>query len=379
MRILAVDIGTGTQDIILFDSSRQPENCFKLVMPAPTQTLAGRVRAATRENRPIVLTGSLMGGGPVGWAIEDHLKSGLAVYAEPAAARTFNDDLDRVRAIGVTILDASGDGPGEALVLKLGDLDLVSIAAAFAAFGVTPDWDGVAVAVLDHGEAPPGVSDREFRFAHIRRVAEAAGVPRPTRRHNPLLAFAYTRDDLPSHLTRMAAVASSVPQELPLVLLDTGAAAGLGALLDPRVAAHRNTLLVNVGNMHTLATHLVSGRLAGILEHHTGRLTEGRLADLLRSFVGRSLGHAEVAADHGHGCYLGPALPARGKPFVSVTGPRRSAMSAMLGGPGFAAGSPYFAVPYGDMMTAGCWGLVRAFAHRYPRWSEEIIAALVRV
>jgi uncharacterized protein (DUF1786 family) len=32
MQLLAVDIGTGTQDILLFDTDFQPENCFKLVM-----------------------------------------------------------------------------------------------------------------------------------------------------------------------------------------------------------------------------------------------------------------------------------------------------------------------------------------------------------
>ena len=36
MQILAVDIGTGTQDVLLFDSSRSPENCLKMVMPSPT-------------------------------------------------------------------------------------------------------------------------------------------------------------------------------------------------------------------------------------------------------------------------------------------------------------------------------------------------------
>jgi len=33
MRILAVDIGTGTQDILLFDSSKRVENCVKMIMP----------------------------------------------------------------------------------------------------------------------------------------------------------------------------------------------------------------------------------------------------------------------------------------------------------------------------------------------------------
>ena len=41
MQILTVDIGTGTQDILLFDSERAPENCLKLVMPSPTLLIGG--------------------------------------------------------------------------------------------------------------------------------------------------------------------------------------------------------------------------------------------------------------------------------------------------------------------------------------------------
>ncbi|MER3515433.1 MAG: pyruvate formate lyase-activating protein, partial [Chloroflexota bacterium] len=42
MRILAVDVGTGTQDILLYDSDVELENCLKLVMPAPTMLIARR-------------------------------------------------------------------------------------------------------------------------------------------------------------------------------------------------------------------------------------------------------------------------------------------------------------------------------------------------
>ena len=46
-----------------------------------------------------------MGGGPCSWAVEDHRRAGLRVLATPDAARTFNDDLDRVgREMGVEII-----------------------------------------------------------------------------------------------------------------------------------------------------------------------------------------------------------------------------------------------------------------------------------
>jgi uncharacterized protein (DUF1786 family) len=370
MRILAVDIGTGTQDILLFDSSVQPENCYKLVLPAPTQIYARQIRQATAQRRAVVLSGVLMGGGPVSWALGDHLQAGLPVYATPDAARTLDDDLARVQAMGVHLLanpqEVSDDDA--ALRLELRDLHLAAIASALAAFGLEPQWDGLAVAVLDHGAAPPGVSDRVFRFEHIRNLAK---VPEPSQGCVGLLAFAYLREELPDYLTRMRAVAACAP-DVPLVLMDTGAAAALGALEDPAVQPHNDLLLVNCGNMHTLAVHLIDGRLVGLLEHHTGFLTTETLDDLLERLVTNALTNDEVFNAGGHGAYLaaGTASPVGTTcPYLAVTGPRRG----LLRGSRL---SPYFAVPHGDMMLAGCYGLVRACATKLQAWREEIEQAL---
>jgi uncharacterized protein (DUF1786 family) len=378
MRILSLDIGTGTQDIVLFDSEREPENCFKLIMPAPTQIVAARVREITAQRRGVALTGKLMGGGPVGWAVKDHLKAGLRAWAEPAAGRTFNDDLNEVRAMGVEILAEGESAPPDAVVLELKDLDLEAVGAALAAFGLEARYDGLAVGVLDHGEAPPGFSDRVFRFQHVERVVAAACATKTPKPEDGLLAFAYTPGDLPGYLTRLAAVTRGVPEGIPVALMDTGAAAGLGSLQDRTVRRHRNLVLVNVGNMHTLATHIVNGRLSGIMEHHTGRLTPERLADLVERLAKGTLSGREVLDDRGHGCYTTSGGGAASRPFVAVTGPRRGLLAAGLRGGAFAPGSPYYAVPHGDMMTAGCWGLIRAYAHRYPAMSDSILAALAR-
>src|SRR5664279_5257638 len=104
MKILAVDIGTGTQDILLYDPNVDVENSFKLVLPSPTMIVREQIRATTRSRCGIVLTGVMMGGGPCAWAAEDHLRAGLPVYATPDAARTFNDDLEAVAQSGVTLL-----------------------------------------------------------------------------------------------------------------------------------------------------------------------------------------------------------------------------------------------------------------------------------
>ena len=81
MQILAVDVGTGTQDILLFDSARSPENCLKLVMPSPTMLVASAIRQATAAAHTLLLTGVTMGGGPSSWATEDHHRAGLPIPA----------------------------------------------------------------------------------------------------------------------------------------------------------------------------------------------------------------------------------------------------------------------------------------------------------
>src|SRR4051794_3081178 len=145
MKILAVDVGTGTQDILLFDTTKPVENCAKLVMPSATTIVANRIRKATAEGRPVVLSGVIQGGGPSHWALEDHLRAHLPAYATAEAAETFDDDLDKVREMGVMILedDEAKVRTGAHIVLR--DLDLEAIGAALKAFDVDPNVDGYAV------------------------------------------------------------------------------------------------------------------------------------------------------------------------------------------------------------------------------------------
>ena len=104
MKILTVDIGTGTQDIFLYDSNLDIENGFKLVLPSPTMMVHRRLKQALRFATPILLTGHQMGGGPSAWAIEEYARAGIPVYMTPSAATTLNDELDKVEALGIKIV-----------------------------------------------------------------------------------------------------------------------------------------------------------------------------------------------------------------------------------------------------------------------------------
>lgn len=366
MRILTVDVGTGTQDILLFDSERTPENCLKLVVPSPTLLLSRQVAAATAAGAPLVITGSIMGGGPISWAVEKHHRAGLPIWATEAAARTFNDDLDAVRAdLGIEFVDeaeaARLSGRDGTAAVRFTDFDYEAIRAAFAAFGVELAPDGLALAVFDHGAAPPDISDRQFRMDYLAaRLSEG----------QRLSSLAFPADTIPGDMTRLAALAASARAavDAPVIVMDTAPAAVLGALEDPLVAAEYAPVVVNVGNFHTLAFQFAGGRFARLFEHHTGELTQLQLVEWLRRLADGTIRHDAVFADKGHGALV---LDERPLPLehVAVVGPRRALLRD--------AGLPtYFAVPHGDQMLAGCFGLLRACADVVPQWREPIERSL---
>lgn len=364
MEILTVDVGTGTQDIYLFRSGLGIENGYKLVLPSPTMIIRSRIRAASERGEDILLSGVTMGGGPSNWAASDHLRSGRRVYATPAAARTFNDDLSAVEADGVEIVsEDEAQQLRDVTEIELGDFDFPAIETAFAAFGYPLRPAVAAIAVFDHGAAPPEISDRQFRFDYLAERIDAA---------NRLTSFAFRGDQVPPIMTRLAAAGKSASSlGCPLVLMDTAPAAVLGATLDPRIAAKERVTIANLGNFHTLAFRLGHGAIEGLFEHHTGLITPSTLETLLRALAAGSLTHEEVFNDHGHGALILEPQPLSLDDIdfgVAITGPRRS----MLRGSSL---RPYFAVPFGDMMLTGCFGLLRAVAELLPETGEQIEAA----
>jgi uncharacterized protein (DUF1786 family) len=353
MKILTVDVGTGTQDIYLYDSRLDLENGLKLVVPSPTMMIHQRLREATRRRQAVLLSGVTMGGGPSAWAAEDHIRAGLAIYATPAAARTFNDELEAVAQMGIQLIseDEVTRLPDSVLRVELRDFDFLAIAEALARFGVSlKDLAGVAVAVFDHGNSPPGYSDRQFRFDYLDERIRAK---------NRLSAFAYRSEDVPAIMTRLQAVVDSAGDvDAPLVVMDTAPAAVLGATFDPMINNRERVLIANVGNFHTLAFRLGLGGIEGVFEHHTGLIDLPKLETLLQYLADGTLKHEDVFGDNGHGAlvYHAEALALTGEGYgVAVTGPRRNLLrDSRL--------HPYFAVPFGDMMIAGCFGLLAAVA-----------------
>jgi len=354
-RILAVDVGAGTSDVLLTRPGEPLENAVKLVVPSPTRVTAARIAAATARGQTVVFRGPMMGGGANAAAMKAHLAAGHAFVATETAAASFADDLDEVRALGARVVGEGAAGevlrrlPPDAVAdVPSGDLDAPALCDALALLGAEPAFDAVAVAVQDHGYSPDE-SNRVYRFSLWERaVAE----------RRPIGDLFYDAAGTPPRLTRLgaaAAVATALAGDGPALVADTGPAALYGALPD----GVGDAVLVNVGNGHTVCLLARGGRVAGVFEHHT-RLLDGPGLELrIRRWLAGDLRSDEVHADGGHGALIDPAAasPAPPEAPLIVTGPRR----------GLLAGSELpleFAAPHGDMMLTGCFGLLRAVRER---------------
>ena len=131
-----------------------------------------------------------------------------------------------------------------------------------------------------------------------------------------------------------------------------------------------------MGNFHTLAFRLGEKGIEGVFEHHTGEIDLSKLESLLRALADSSLKHEDVFNDMGHGAlmYSKEKFEFGKDDFdVVVTGPRRS---MFVGASRDSPLQPYFATPFGDMMIAGCFGLLAATAEILPNLAETIQGSL---
>jgi uncharacterized protein (DUF1786 family) len=334
MNILAIDIGAGTQDIMLYDDKKGFDNAYKLVLPSPTRFFADEIRKSKED---LVIYGDTMGGGPFMRAVLEHLRK-YRVYMTERAARTLRDDLEIVKNYGIEIIpeDEVESMNEKAKQIRITDLNL-GLLPFLSSFGVDTSFDVIAIAVQDHGVAPQGVTDRENRF---RLIEEKVG--------GGIESFAYL-DDVPENLSRMHSVFESVKRwhKGHILLMDTGPAAVLGSLEDERVKEKKKVVCINVGNAHTIAMSLNEKRIAGVFEHHTKLLDKQKLGYYIKKLSDGTITFKEVFDDGGHGAL---AIEENQPEILSLTGPKREKMK----------GLGIFSAPAGDMMMTGPVGLIRA-------------------
>lgn len=356
MKILAMDIGAGTEDVLLYDDRKKSiENCVKMVLPSPSQVFAAKVREATQLYKDIFAKGDIIGGGSFAFALKDHVEKGLRTLMTENAAYTVRNDLDEVRELGIKIIVGEKEPrnfKGETLTIE--EVNLVKLQNFLTEFDESLlDVDIVAIAVQDHGVFPKGMSNRKFRIQKMKELLKESSRPE-------ILAF--TEEEIPSCFLRMKSAALASRRQLPrakVLLMDTSPAAILGCLKDLTVEKADPVLAVNVGNGHTMAAIVSEGRIVGVMEHHTRLLNPQKIERLLVAFVCGKLTDEEVFKDNGHGLFFLAEPPGLSRiEKVVVTGPNRDILlKTKL--------TVHFAVPAGDVMMTGPMGLVEATKRKF--------------
>jgi uncharacterized protein (DUF1786 family) len=351
MRLLTIDVGAGTQDILLYDSNIEIANAVKMVLPSEPNLLASKVQRLTQQKKDIVVYGETMGGYPFSSALKKHIAAGFKVVMTPTAARSIRDDLDIVRAMNIDIISESELIKFEKegyVKLKVGDLNLHNLENVFSLYGISlKSVDGIAAAVQDHGDAPKGQSERKFRFENLIRPGIEIG--------GSIEGFAFKTGEVSPEFTRMKAMERIIIKEgFKGIIMDTGPAILFGALEDDYLKSKDVIGVLNFGNQHTLGGVIMNSRLVAVFEHHTVLMNGEKAKNHLLALADGTLSSENVFDDNGHGAFTLEAVGSKNLEALVILGPQKNKMNFSL------ADKMYHATPFGDQMMAGPAGLILA-------------------
>ena len=338
MRILAIDVGTGTQDIMIYDTEKELENSIKLVLPSPHLYISQQIRETEND---LYFTGEIMGGGKIKKSLLEHMEKGYNVVMEPTCAKTIRDNIEQVKSLGIEIADENKDYT-DYTKIKLGDINIKKLSEFLLGYDLDLDFDEIAIAVQDHGYNE-NMGDRDFRFEKIRQKVSHPISP---------LEFGF-KEDMPEYFTRMQAVRRQIKDEgiekLPLVM-DTKFASIAGMCYDEVASRLDSFIVIDIGNGHTTAASIENGKIQGVFEHHTSSLTGESLERYIKRLASGEITHEEVHEDFGHGAHVLNPITEIEK--VIVSGPKRELIEKTNL-------DWHHAAPGGDVMMTGTIGLIK--------------------
>lgn len=344
--MLAIDIGTGTKDIMLFDPNKRFENNVKLVVPTPGLRIAKYIE---NTNRSITIAGRAIGGGKLARAIKNHVKKGFKVSITTEAALTIRNNIDDVKDLGIDI-DNEIDNPD----IFFDEIEISTYHSILNRLSIdVADLNLVGISVQDHGWQEHNESSRKKRFEYFLNLLSTEHTLKP---------FIFTETTVPIHFPRMVSAVKSVTNtynSTKVIVLDTCISALLGCIYDRRVEALEGpTLFINYGNGHTMACVMDGLKIMAFFEHHTGMIKNKPeiMSEWMKRLTEGDLSYDEIYDDYGHGCHTFETYSYRKLAGIVVTGPRRHLAQKA----GF---NKYIeAAPGGDMMMTGPLGLVRAYS-----------------
>ncbi len=332
--VMAIDVGKGTEDVLVYRVGDSYENSIQLVLPSMTQIIHQRI--AKHHGRVIRIDGDLMAGEP--WHKLVYNWEGNVLMTKKAAM-SLKYDLDIVQKRGITIVDEL-----EKADIVLSDIGWGRIKGILASSNIeTEHINYLLLCAQEHGNPQEGESVKDFRMDHVWG-------------ESPFLWSRLMRgDNVPSIFPRFQSLVSAALREFPhlnadsIYVMDSAIAVLLGAM-NPL----EEELVVNIGNGHVSAIHHVSGRVLYVYEGHTGRFdSEDFFSDINAIYRG-DLTHQHVLEKGGHGLKLidPTEVKKRGIPGKVVTlGPNRQKIP-----PGLCE----YVHPIGNMMMAGPYGLLQA-------------------
>lgn len=346
MKILAIDVGTGTEDILLYDTEKEIENSMKLVIPSPHLTIGQMIKSTEND---IYFDGVIMGGGKLKDRCLEHMEKGYKVVFEDLCGRTIRDNIEQVKSYGFEICEEGEIEKDDSIYkdftkISLKDVDLDKLIDIFSSFDLDLEVDEVIIAVQDHGYSED-MGDRDFRFEKIK---EKLPYPREPE------VFAMEMDEVPKYFTRMQSVIKALSvsnPEFKPVIMDTKFASIVGVCYDKEIEKLNSYVVMDIGNGHTTVASIEDGKVQGVFEHHTRDLTSKRIEELVNSLADGTITHEEVHDEGGHGAFALNPISKIEK--VVVAGPKRALIEQT-------DLDYYFAAPAGDVMMTGTVGLVKS-------------------
>jgi uncharacterized protein (DUF1786 family) len=343
MKILAIDIGTGTQDILYYNNEKELENSIKLVLPSPHLYISQKISKIVND---IYFEGEIMGGGKLKNSIINHIKKGYKVAMEEKCAKTIRDNLEEVESFGIEIVYENSDKEKyeNYSKLTLGDLDLDKLKRMLLNYDLDFEIEKLAIAVQDHGYSE-NMGDRDFRFEKIREKLK-----------KPLKVeeFSYL-GNVPNYYSRMKAVERSLQGESTPLIMDTKFASICGMCHDVEAQKLNSYVVIDIGNGHTTAASIENGKIQGLFEHHTSSLTSESLEKYIEKLANGTITNKEIYDDFGHGAHVINPISKLEK--VIVTGPKRELIEKT-------SLDWYHASPGGDVMMTGTVGLIESMKYQ---------------
>jgi uncharacterized protein (DUF1786 family) len=348
-RLLLMDIGAGTLDILYYDVASHLH--YKAVVMSPVQQLAHQI---ARIPGDLVITGCEMGGGPVSQILRERADHGDQIIMSRSAAATLHHHLERVESWGINVVS---DQKAEQFIqtgtnthIEIGDLQIDRIYQIVQSFGVPLEFEAIAICAQDHGVAPKKVSHLDFRHNLFQKRLDQTPSP---------AALLFAPDEIPETMNRLTSIARSA-RKLPakeIYVMDSGMAAILGASLDPRLIAKRHYLLLDIATSHTVGAAMSDHIIDGFFEYHTHDITCQRVEELLKALADGEISHAKILSEGGHGAYLRNVVGFSKMEAIVATGPKRKLLSGTKL-------DIIWGAPLGDNMMTGTLGMLEALRQR---------------